>query len=75
MTYLRKVGRFSEDVAAKRLEFIEDPLSRLYVFAYEEGEQLIARWVETGEAPDRVGRFGRLLRERVTPGRLRASLD
>jgi hypothetical protein len=75
LTYLRKVGRFSEEVAAKRLEFIEDPLSRLYVFAYEEGEQLIARWVETGEAPDRVGRFGRLLRERVTPGRLRASLD
>jgi hypothetical protein len=75
LTYLRKVGRFAEDVAAKRLEFIEDPLSRLYVFAYEEGEQLIARWVETGEAPDRVGRFGRLLHEQVTPGRLRASLD
>jgi hypothetical protein len=74
LSYLRKVGRYSEDVAAKRLEFIEDPLSRLYVFAYEEGEQLIARWVETGEAPDRVGRFGRLLHEQVTPGRLLAEL-
>lgn len=75
LTYLRDVGRYSREVAAKRLEFIEDPLSRLYVFAYEEGEELIARWVETGEAPDRVGRFGRLLHEQVTPGRLRAALD
>lgn len=73
--YLREVGRYSREVAAKRLAFIEDPLSRLYVFAYEEGEELIARWVETGEAPDRVGRFSRLLHEQVTPGRLRAAMD
>ncbi len=75
LRYLRAVGRCSAEVAAKRLEFIEDPLSRLYVFAYEEGEKLVARWVETGEAPDRVGRFGRLLHEQVTPGRLRAGMD
>jgi hypothetical protein len=75
VAYLRDVGRFSEEVAAKRLEFIEDPRSRLYVFAYEGGEELVARWVETGEAPDRVGRFGRLLHEQITPGRLRAALD
>jgi hypothetical protein len=72
LTYLREVGRYAPDVAAKRLEFIEDPLSRLYVFAYERGEALVTRWVETAEAPDRVGRFGRLLHELVTPGRLLA---
>lgn len=73
LAYLRDVGRYPEDVARKRLEFIEDPLSRLYVFAYEQGEALVARWVETAEAPDRVGRFGTLLREQVTPGRLLAA--
>ena len=70
--YLREVGRYRPDVAAKRQAFLEDPLSRLYVFAYEGGEALVSAWVETAEAPDQVGRFGRLLHEQVTPGRLRA---
>jgi hypothetical protein len=73
LAYLQEVGRYPEEVARKRLEFIEDPLSRLYVFAYEEGEALVARWVEQAEAPDQVGRFGTLLREQVTPGRLLAA--
>jgi hypothetical protein len=70
--YLRDVGRYTPDVAAKRLEFIDHPLSRLYVFAYEGGEALVTSWVETAETPDQVGRFGRLLHEQVTPGRLLA---
>ncbi len=73
LAYLQEVGRYPEEVARKRLEFIEDPLSRLYVFAYEEGEALVATWVEQAEAPDQVGRFGTLLREQVTPGRLLAA--
>ena len=73
LAYLQDVGRYPEDVARKRLEFIEDPLSRLYVFAFEHGEARVCRWVETAEAPDRVGRFGTLLREQVTPGRLLAA--
>ncbi len=72
LDYLREVGRYRPKVAAKRLAFLEDPLSRLYVFAYEGGEALVADWVETAEAPDQVGRFGRLLHEQVTPGRLLA---
>ena len=72
LAYLRDVGRYTPDAAAKRLAFIEDPLSRLYVFAYERGEALVASWVQTAEAPDQVGRFGRLLHEQVTPGRLLA---
>ena len=46
LAYLRDVGRYPGEVAAKRLEFIDDPLSRLYVFAYDQGEELVARWVE-----------------------------
>ncbi len=72
LAYLREVGRYRPKVAAKRLAFLEDALSRLYVFAYEGGEMLVAGWVETAEAPDQVGRFGRLLHEQVTPGRLLA---
>jgi hypothetical protein len=72
LEYLQDVGRYRPAVAAKRLAFLEDPLSRLYVFAYEGGESLVADWVETAETPDQVGRFGRLLHEQVTPGRLRA---
>jgi len=70
--YLCDVGRYRPKVAEKRLAFLEDPLSRLYVFAYEGGESLVAGWVENAEAPDQVERFGRLLHEQVTPGRLRA---
>ena len=72
LAYLCDVGRYRPKVAAKRLAFLEDPLSRLYVFAYEGGESLVAAWVETAEAPDQVGRFGRLLHEQFTPGRLLA---
>jgi hypothetical protein len=74
LAYLQDVGRYSPDVAAKRLEFIEHPLWRTYVFVYAEGAALLERWIEAAAAPDRVGRFGRLLHEQVTPGRLLAEL-
>jgi hypothetical protein len=73
LAYLVDVGRFPAEVAAKRLEFIEHPLWKTYGFAYDQGESLVARWVETAEAPDQVGRFGILLREQVTPRRLLAA--
>jgi hypothetical protein len=74
LAYLCDVGRFAPDVAAKRLEFIEHPLWRTYAFVYTEGRTLLERWIEAAPAPDRVGRFGRLLHEQVTPGRLLAEL-
>ena len=55
-------------------DILEDPLSRLYVFAYADWEKLVSRWVRTAEAPDRLGRFSRLLHEQVTQGRLLAEL-
>jgi hypothetical protein len=67
LDYLIRVGRFAPSVAAKRLEFIEHRLWRLYVFAYVEGERLVRRWLDAGPAEERIARFGRLLREPLTP--------
>ena len=68
--YLREVGGYAPAMAAKRLEFIEHPLWRTYVFVYAEGEALLRRWVEAVPLPERVARFGRLLHEQITPRRL-----
>jgi hypothetical protein len=65
--YLRTVGRMPAHIAEKRLEFIEHPLWRTYVFAYAEGEALLRRWLEAVPPADRAARFGRLLREPLTP--------
>lgn len=70
LDYLREVGGYGPAIAAKRLEFIEHPLWRTYVFVYAEGEALLRRWVEAVPLPERVARFGRLLHEQITPRRL-----
>ena len=67
LEYLVQVGRFPPASAAKRLEFIEHPLWRTYVFVYSEGEDLLRRWLDSVPAADRPARFGRLLHEQVTP--------
>lgn len=67
LDYLRRRGRLSESYAAKRLEFIEHPLWRWYVFVYYEGEALLARWLDAVPERHRPARFGRLLREQLTP--------
>jgi hypothetical protein len=70
--YLRDVGRVSAARAEKRLEFIEHPLWRTYVFVYAEGEALLERWVDSVPEADRAARFGRLLREQLTPAAVRS---
>ena len=67
LTYLIEVGRYAPAVAAKRLEFIEHPLWRTYVFVYAEGEALLRRWLDAVPETDRQARFGRLLHEQLTP--------
>lgn len=67
LAWLVRVGRFSAATAAKQLEFIEHPLWRTYVFAYGEGQALLRRWLEAVPEADRAARFGRLLREQLTP--------
>ncbi len=65
--YLREVGRYDPAAAAKRLEFIEHPLWRTYVFVYAEGEALLARWLAVVPPEAQIARFGRLLHEQLTP--------
>ena len=65
--YLCDVGRYAPAAAAKRLEFIEHPLWRTYVFVYAEGQALLRRWLDSVPEADRAARFGRLLREQLTP--------
>ena len=74
LDYLVRVGRFAPAVAAKRLEFIEHPLWRTYVFVYSEGEALLRRWLERAPDEERPGRFARLLHEQCTPGSIALEL-
>ena len=64
-TYLQDVGRYAPDFAAKRLEFIEHPLWRTYIFVYAEGKALLERWVDAAPETERAARFGRLLHEQL----------
>ncbi len=74
LAWLERVGRFAPDVAAKRLEFIEHPLWRTYVFVYHEGEALLRNWLHAVPADARPARFGRLLREQLSPATIAAEL-
>jgi hypothetical protein len=65
--YLMTVGRVPASAVEKRLEFIEHPLWRTYVFVYAEGEALLRRWVDAVPVGERASRFGRLLHEQLTP--------
>ncbi len=67
LAWLERVGRFAPDIARKRLEFIEHPLWRTYVFVYHEGQALLRRWLDAAPEAERAARFGRLLREQLTP--------
>ena len=55
LDYLVSVGRDTVSAAAKRLEFIEHPLWRTYVFVYAEGEALLECWVDAAPVADRAG--------------------
>jgi hypothetical protein len=74
LAYLIRAGRQAPTLAAKRLEFIEHPLWRTYVFVYHEGEALLRRWLEVAPEPERPSRFGRLLHEQLTPTAIAAEL-
>ena len=57
LDYLVSAGRFPRAIPEKRLEFLEHPLWRTYVFVYSEGEALLRRWVDSVPEQDRPGRF------------------
>ena len=75
LAFLQRAGRFAPAVAAKRIEFIEHPLWRTYVFVYFEGEALLRRWLEMAPPQERPARFGRLLREQLGPSAIAAEID
>jgi hypothetical protein len=72
--YLVSVGRQARERAEQRLDFIEHPLWRTYVFVYSEGEALLERWLDQPSGPGPRERFGRLLREALTPSGIAADL-
>ena len=74
LAYLVEVGRQEPHLVEKRLEFIEHPLWRTYVFVYDEGEELLRQWLEVVPGAERAARFGRLLHEQVTPTAIAAEL-
>jgi hypothetical protein len=75
LAYLEQVGRLPRALAERRLEFIEHPLWRTYVFVYHEGEALLDRWLTAAPEPNRAARFGRLLREQLSPLAIAAEVD
>ena len=74
LAYLRRVGRFAEERAAKALEFLDHPLWRTYAFVYDAGQELLEGWLEAVPPERRAGRFGRLLREQLTPSGVAAEI-
>lgn len=72
--HLRDVGRMPADRIEKRLEFVEHPIWRTYIFVYSEGEALLERWVDLVPREARAARFGRLLHEQLTPRSIAAEL-
>jgi hypothetical protein len=73
-TELEQTALLTPEHAEKRLEFIEHPLWRTYVFVYSEGEALLRRWLGTVPDADAPARFSRLLREQITPALIVAEL-
>jgi len=65
--WLQRVAGMSPERARKRLEFIEHPLWRTYVFVYDEGAALLERWLAMVPGDQQAARFRRLLVEAVTP--------
>jgi hypothetical protein len=63
---LRTAERIEHD-----FQMLRDPLWATYAFAYATGPRLISPWLE---AQGQTTGFGRLLREQLSPGQLRAEL-
>ncbi len=68
--YLRRRLLTTRCWADEILELIEDPTYRTQILAGHEGERLLHRWFELGPASERVDRYGRFMREQVTPALL-----
>jgi hypothetical protein len=75
IAYLQRYLLTTTDKAEKRLASLEDPILRAQYVAGSEGERLIRRWFELGPLTEQLDRFGRLLREQLTPGSISTELS
>jgi len=73
--FLEEEALMDADRAAKRIDFVSHPLWRTYVFSYAGGERLLRRWCDSDGPEQAPARFGRLLREQLTPSGLAESLS
>jgi hypothetical protein len=62
-------------VTIQRLDFIEHPLWRTYIFVSSDGEQQLARWLEQVPEPEGAVRFARLLAETPTSSSIEVELS
>ena len=73
--YLQRWSLASRERAQQSLRFLTDPLWRAYTSTYVEGHRLLSRWLDARPDGEPVeSRFGRLLDEPLTPGRIGAEL-
>ncbi|MBA3277866.1 MAG: DUF885 domain-containing protein [Geodermatophilaceae bacterium] len=73
--YLQRWSLVSRERAQQSLRFLTDPLWRAYTSTYVEGHRLLSRWLDARPDGEPVeSRFGRLLDEPLTPGRIGAEL-
>ncbi|MEO8229891.1 MAG: DUF885 domain-containing protein [Chloroflexota bacterium] len=73
-SWLERVALMTPERAEKRLEFIEHPLWRTYIFVYAEGAALLERWLGAAPGDGAAARFKRLLVEPVVPSAIEAEL-
>ncbi|MFC3831490.1 MULTISPECIES: hypothetical protein [Deinococcus] len=68
LTFLETYNLLTPERARQSLRFISNPTFRAYTFTYAAGRELVGDFLAAGGS----GAFGRLLREPLTPARLRA---
>jgi hypothetical protein len=74
LAWLERAALLTPERAAKRLEFIDHPLWRTYVFVYTAGAALLDRWLGAVPPATRVARFRRLLVEPLGPSAIAAEV-
>jgi len=75
VAYMSQYSLRSEEECRHRLQFIDDPLWRPYIFTYHVGRDLLGAWLDQAPANERLPLFRRLLTGQITPSKIRADLE
>ncbi|GEE01835.1 hypothetical protein nbrc107696_22810 [Gordonia spumicola] len=73
--FLQRWLLVNPDRSRQMLRFLTSPLWRAYISTYVEGYRLLGDWLDDAPGEQRLGRFGRLLDEPLTPAVLRGELS